>query len=151
MQKFKMAAKKWWGKRVLAKSVRTFLGQKFCRNHSHCFRDNCVLANYTDFQDAREKMAGKLFFGKKVAYDSAYTLRVRNFIEITISHRSRDKCILSIISRWPPNTGNQLLAKSAICLGVCPIYQNCSVSNHLQNFKMAAKKAGKQLLAQSAR
>ena len=90
MQKFKMAAKKndfWENSPVECADV----GQKFCRDHSvsHRYRDKCVFAFKAEIQDGRQKW--EKVFEEKSPIGSANILRVKNFIEFTLSHTvSRD-------------------------------------------------------------
>ena len=55
------------------------MGQKFCQNRSisHCFRDKCVFAFYTEIQDGRQKWR-KNYFWEKLQVDSTDTLLVKN-------------------------------------------------------------------------
>ena len=62
------------------------MDQKFCRNRSIllCFRDKRVFAFTADIQDGCQKWRENNF-GEKLPVDSADTLWVKNFVEITLS------------------------------------------------------------------
>ena len=69
----------------------------------HRFQDKCTFAFYAEIQDGRPKWR-ESDFGLKLPVDSSYTLRAKNFVEIALSHRFRDKCfyVSRRNSRWPP-------------------------------------------------
>ena len=90
MQKFKMATKS-GGKRFLEKVASRLctypVGKEFRRNRSISlrFRDKCFFAFYAETQDGWQKCR-KNNFRKKSPVDSADTLRIKNFVEIALSH-----------------------------------------------------------------
>ena len=63
------------------------MSQKFCQNHSisHRFQDKCTFAFYTEIQDDRQKWRESNIWGKSPV-DSAYTLWVEHFVEISLSY-----------------------------------------------------------------
>ena len=109
-----MAAKS-GGKTILGRSVSRLqipVGQKFCQNCSVmlCFGDKRVFLRFTQKFKIVAKSGGKTFFCKKSPVDSADTVRVKNFIEISLS------CSVSEInafflfyanSRWPPKVAGK--------------------------------------------
>ena len=63
------------------------MGQKLCQNRSISlrFQDKRVFAFYTEIQDGRQKWRENDFWDKP-HIDSADTLWIKNFVEITLSH-----------------------------------------------------------------
>ena len=63
------------------------MGQNVHQNRSISlrFRDKHIFAFYTEIQDGRQKRWGKDFCAKSPV-DYADTLRIKNFVEITLSH-----------------------------------------------------------------
>ena len=81
------------------------------RSISHRFRDKCVFAFYAEIQDGRQKWR-KNDFWEKLPVDSAYTVRVKNFVKINLSHtvfKIMRFCILPKNSRWPPKNGVKVI------------------------------------------
>ena len=110
-----------WGKVIFAKVVsppcRYPADPKFCRNCSisHCFRDKCAFAIYAEIQDGCQKWRESDFCEKSPA-DSVDTLRVKNFVEITLSRMVKEieaNLCFSIFgekfdnSKWPPSLGGE--------------------------------------------
>ena len=89
MQIFKMAAKM-AGKRFLGKPASRIskypMSKKICQNRSisHRFQDKYVFVFYTQIQDGCKKWRENNFW-EKSPVDSAVTLWVKNFVEITLS------------------------------------------------------------------
>ena len=74
-------------RKVASRLCRYPVDQKFCRNRSIWlrFRDKHVFAFYAEIQDGCQKWRENNFW-EKSPVDSADTLRVKNFVEIALSH-----------------------------------------------------------------
>ena len=153
----------------IAKStlLRYPVDRKFHQNRSisHCFQDKYIFFVLRRNSRWPPKMAGKRFWGKSPV-DSAYTLWVENFVEITLS------CIVSEISVFAFYTeiqdGCQKWRKSDFCKK-SPVdsADNLRIKNFVeivlsrtvskidallcftQKFKMAAKSGGKAIFGKS--
>ena len=73
-------------RKVASRLCRCPMGQKFCRNRFILlrFQDKCVFAFKAQIQDGRQKWRENDFW-EKSPVDSADTLWVKNFVEITLS------------------------------------------------------------------
>ena len=84
-----------------------------------------------------EIIIGKWFLGKKMPDDSAHTLGVKNFVEISLCRtisNINEFCVLCRITRWP-KLGKWFLGETARWLSRCSgghkFCRNCSI---LQRF-----------------
>ena len=87
------------------------VGQKFCQNHSISlrFRDKQVFAFKAEIQDGCQKWR-EYNFWEKSPVESADTLWVKNFVEITQSCSiSKINAFLGLCrnSRWPPEVAEK--------------------------------------------
>ena len=112
-QKFKMASKR--GRKTIFRKIAGRLcryptSQKFCRNHGISlrfqFQDKWVFVFNAEIQDGCQKWRENNFC-EKSPVDSADTLRVKNFVEIALSHS-----IIEINMFWHLRQKFKMAAKS---------------------------------------
>ena len=144
------------------------MGLKFCQNRSIWlrFRDKHVFAFNAEIQDGRQK-ARQNDICKMSPVDSAATLRVKNFIEITLSRSvSEINVFLRLTQKFkmaaksgiennfceklPVDCTNTLWVKNFVKIALSDSVSEINTSLHLmQKFKMAAKRRGKTIFAKS--
>ena len=123
--------------------------KKFCRNFSisHHFQDKYVFSFYVEIQYGCQKCRENNFW-QNVAYDSAYTPGVKNFVEITISHSvSEINAFFGFTQKFKMATkmaGKQFYEKIARRLCGYSGVKNCSIfhtiSETLKSFHLIVKK-----------
>ena len=86
------------------------MGQKFCRNRSISLR---FLDKHVSFTQKFKMAARKNNFGGKSPVDSAYTLRVKNFVEITRKRFWRK--LASRLCRYPRGKKIRRNRSSSLC------------------------------------
>ena len=123
-----MAGKRFLGK-VGSRLCRYPVGQKFRRNRSISlhFRDKHVFVFNTEIQDGRQKWRENDVC-KKSSVDSSDTLRVKNFVEITLSRSIIEiNVFLRLTQKFKmaaKSGGKMILRKVASRLCRCPASQN---------------------------
>ena len=143
------------------------MGQKFHRNRSILlsFRDKRVFAFYAEIPDGRQKRRDN-DFRENSPVDSAYTLWVKNFVEIALSHSVSEINVLLrftqtfkmtaksggkiIFGKSRHYTAYTLWVKNFVEIALSRSISEINVLLHFtQKFKMAAKSGGKMIFGKS--
>ena len=109
--------------------------QKFCQNRSclNCFQDKCDFVYYAEIHDGRQKWPENNFW-EKSPDDSAHTLEVKYFTEITLAHKVSKINVLHFTQKFKMTTkngGKTIFGKRVLCRYPShqKFHRNCSVSH----------------------